>query len=110
MTGEEARRFRNSRLWKELSRRRLKLHSECVMCKERGIPTKATRTDHIVPLTKGGDPTDDDNLRSLCMPCDIAYSDFGARGRPAPPNRVLPDGMRNPEYTEWLEARRASTE
>ena len=105
MTGEEARAFRNTRVWKRVSRAYRKTHPRCEMCKARGAVTKSVLTDHIVPLTRGGAPLDSANLRALCMDCDINYSDRGDRGRPGPPNRVTVDGFRNPEYDAWKAAR-----
>lgn len=40
----------------------------CVQCKERGLVALATQRDHIVPLSEGGEDTED-NVQGLCAPC-----------------------------------------
>lgn len=40
----------------------------CVQCKERGLVVLATQRDHIVPLSEGGEDTED-NVQGLCAPC-----------------------------------------
>ena len=37
-----------------------------------GCGRYANEVDHIVPLHKGGDPFDMDNLQALCRSCHIA--------------------------------------
>lgn len=40
----------------------------CVECEKAGRVTLATQRDHIVPLTEGGEDTDE-NTQGLCRPC-----------------------------------------
>lgn len=40
----------------------------CVECEKAGRVTLATERDHIVPLTEGGEDTDE-NTQGLCRPC-----------------------------------------
>ena len=42
----------------------------CQDCLARNVLTLATEVDHIVPLFKGGDDSDD-NRRSLCADCHV---------------------------------------
>lgn len=39
-------------------------------CQGRAVPAECT--DHIVPLSKGGAQYDEQNLQSLCIPCNTA--------------------------------------
>lgn len=49
-------------------RRRLSEEPYCRDCREKGFSRLADQVDHIVPLADGG-TDDDDNTRSLCLPC-----------------------------------------
>lgn len=43
---------------------------QCVMCRARGVVTRATMVHHIVPVKKDWDKRLDlDNLMSLCESC-----------------------------------------
>lgn len=56
--------------WRKARARYLKVHPLCVRCQEKGILTKATVVDHIVPHR--GDKTlfwDESNWQSLCKKC-----------------------------------------
>lgn len=44
-------------------------HSRCV---QRAQRTRATVTDHIVPIRKGGKRFDPKNMQSLCNACNVA--------------------------------------
>ena len=61
--------FYVSRTWLKLRRAVLDQQPLCVDCQGRGILTLATDVDHILPISKGGDPTDPDNLQCLCASC-----------------------------------------
>ena len=39
------------------------------MCEEKGIIRGATIIDHITAIQDGGDPWNEENLQSLCVPC-----------------------------------------
>ena len=77
-----------------------KSHPECELCLPASI-VRSEEVDHIVPLTEGGEPFDEDNLRALCRPCHRSVTKW--KGRPPAPNRVTVDGFRNPEYDRWKE-------
>ncbi len=49
----------------------------CEECEER----LAQEVDHVVPLSKGGDPYAQSNLRALCRPCHWAKTAGENRGR-----------------------------
>lgn len=68
-------------------------HYRCEYC---GLDLLATpdayklwQNDHIVPISRGGDPTDFDNLAVACKPCNWDFkSDWDPRGMAGPnPNR-----------------------
>lgn len=66
----------------ELRYRRLRNEPLCRMCKAEGRVTEATVPDHIVPLAKGGEDTDD-NIRCLCAEHHdkVTRQEFGQRER-----------------------------
>jgi 5-methylcytosine-specific restriction protein A len=55
--------------WKRVRREYLTDHPLCHHCQARGILKPAEHVDHIVPITKGGEWFDEDNLQGLCHPC-----------------------------------------
>ena len=61
--------FYNSRRWRGVRARVIKQNPLCVVCKRNKIIKEANVVDHIVPITKGGAPTDLNNLQSLCTSC-----------------------------------------
>ena len=62
-------RFYNTKAWRETRRDVLERHLGCEQCARLGLLTPATEVDHIVPLSRGGDPYALDNLQALCRPC-----------------------------------------
>ena len=44
--------------------------------------------DHVVPLERGGDPYDVDNLQALCRACHIRKTAAERPPRPEPPDDV----------------------
>jgi 5-methylcytosine-specific restriction endonuclease McrA len=61
--------------WRRLSKYIRDTQVFCVMCKTNGIYTKATLTDHIIPVRI--DPTrrlDETNLQVLCTACHSVKS------------------------------------
>ena len=55
--------------WKTLRANMLACEPMCVHCAARGIHKFASEVDHIVPISKGGDAFDPDNLQCLCESC-----------------------------------------
>jgi 5-methylcytosine-specific restriction enzyme A len=64
--------------------RHLRLHPLCVTCQQRTPPVvrAATQVDHILPLYKGGQETED-NRQGLCDDChrDKTATDMGTHVR-----------------------------
>ena len=62
--------------------RQRRLHAEplCRLCKDQGRTRASTVPDHILPLAKGGEDTDD-NIRCLCADCHrkVTAEEFGHR-------------------------------
>ena len=54
--------------YKEISEKDIKAHPFCEECYENGVMTRAEQVHHIVPLSEGGDNSEDD-LMSLCKSC-----------------------------------------
>jgi len=61
--------FYSRRPWRELREYVLSQNPICVMCQSRGLTVLAEEVDHIVPMSKGGEPYDLDNLQPLCKSC-----------------------------------------
>ena len=61
--------FYNSKAWKHAREKQLGSHPFCIDCFKKGIMTKATIVDHIIPIKQGGDRFDESNLQSLCWSC-----------------------------------------
>ena len=58
--------------WWKLRLRILRREPLCRMCKANGIVTAAAELDHIIPISQGGSPFDEDNLQPLCRECHQA--------------------------------------
>jgi len=56
----------NSYRWQKLTKQFLKENRLCVRCLEEGRTTIATVSDHIIPITHGGQEWDTKNLQPLC--------------------------------------------
>lgn len=54
----------NSKLWRNISKRNLAKHPECIECGRR-----AEVTDHIIPIRFGGAKFSRKNLQSMCHSC-----------------------------------------
>lgn len=91
-------RFYDLRVWRRLRRLKLQMNPLCEWCERSRRPVPATDVDHVVPISKGGEPLDLANLQSLCHEChsrktsrDTGNSDrpmkgCGADGMPLDPN------------------------
>jgi hypothetical protein len=61
------RRWHDSAAWERRAKQFLINHPKCVGCECRGRHARATRADHIVPISQGGDV--DGPLQPLCSYC-----------------------------------------
>ena len=61
--------FYNSRKWRKASKRNLFASPLCLLCLEEGKFTIAEVTDHIKPISQGGDRWNTSNFQSLCISC-----------------------------------------
>lgn len=61
--------FYKTKEWRIIRKRHLELEPFCVECLKKGITTKATIVDHIIPIKQGGSRYDNNNLQSLCWSC-----------------------------------------
>jgi 5-methylcytosine-specific restriction protein A len=52
--------------WEEFSKAYLREHPLCVQCLAKAKTVPSTQTDHIVPLSKGGEKYVASNLQALC--------------------------------------------
>ena len=59
---------RYGRTWKRIRDRYIAAYPLCEECLKDNKTTQATEVHHILPLSKGGDSSDD-NLMSLCTSC-----------------------------------------
>ncbi|MBW3518327.1 HNH endonuclease [Flavobacterium sp. NKUCC04_CG] len=66
--------FYNSRTWRKLRRFFLDNNPLCVRCEANGMIIPATVADHIIPINKGGEPLNENNLQALCTPCHNSKS------------------------------------
>lgn len=66
--------FYNSRAWRRLRVNFLINNSLCVKCATLGLVSVATVVDHILPINKGGERLDIDNLQALCAKCHNSKS------------------------------------
>ena len=57
------------RAWPRVRREQLVREPLCRHCKLAGIIKPAHHVDHIIPINKGGDWFDPENLQSLCAEC-----------------------------------------
>lgn len=65
----ERKRFYDSAVWKYTRAAKLRRDPMCQACAAQGTVQQAEHVDHWEPLAKGGHPTADDNLVSLCNSC-----------------------------------------
>jgi 5-methylcytosine-specific restriction protein A len=66
----ESRKVHGSNKWREISKSHLKENPLCVKCMADGKVVAAEETDHIIPISKGGDPWAKENRQSLCKKCN----------------------------------------
>ena len=82
--------------WKRARAHHLATEPLCRMCKAQGRHTPAHHVDHILPISKGGDWFDGENLQSLCHACHslktagdegkVRHMGCGMDGTPADPS------------------------
>lgn len=79
--------------WSKIRREFISRHPLCRNCELFGQIELAQEVDHIKPLAKGGDPSDEKNLQPLCRAChrrktaqDNKYQP--GRGRKMPPRKI----------------------
>lgn len=58
--------FYNSWKWRKFRKSFLMRNPLCKHCAEAGVDTVATVADHIVPINKGGETLNKNNLQPLC--------------------------------------------
>jgi len=58
-----------TRQWRELSLAKRRANPLCEECERNGLTVVSVLTDHITPISKGGDPWGWDNLQALCRKC-----------------------------------------
>lgn len=61
--------FYNSRQWRRLRLVKLSTSPICEECERIGKITEGRVIDHIIPISRGGSPTNLDNLQTLCDAC-----------------------------------------
>ena len=66
--------FYQSTAWRKLRAIKLSEEPMCEECARAGRLTPAQMVDHIVPINKGGDALDKNNLQSLCNACHARKS------------------------------------
>jgi 5-methylcytosine-specific restriction endonuclease McrA len=59
----------SDRKWRKLRARKLDDEPRCERCLPKGRVTVATEVHHVVPISRGGEKYDYDNLQSVCGPC-----------------------------------------
>lgn len=59
--------------WRRIRARFIKAHPLCQDCLEAGRYSPAEEVHHVLPLSHGGDHSED-NLRALCKPCHSRQS------------------------------------
>ncbi len=62
-------RFYDLAAWRKLRKLKLSMSPLCEQCKREGRTRPAKDVDHIIPISKGGEPLAIENLQSLCVPC-----------------------------------------
>lgn len=61
--------FYQSSVWRKFRKLKLQTNPFCEECYKKGIITEAKVVDHIIPISKGGNPLSEDNVQSLCSSC-----------------------------------------
>lgn len=61
--------FYQSTPWRKLAIVHKRAHPLCAECESKGKIVPVAVTDHIKPISEGGEPLDWSNLQSLCHPC-----------------------------------------
>ena len=71
--------FYFSTAWRKLRAYKRSLNPLCEECLKEGRITKGELVDHIIPIDKGGELLNLDNLQTLCKACH--YKKHKAEGR-----------------------------
>jgi 5-methylcytosine-specific restriction protein A len=66
---EAERKFYGSARWKRIRARQRQKQPLCETCLAKGIVRAMKVADHKVPIRRGGDPEDPDNIQSQCDEC-----------------------------------------
>lgn len=77
--------------WQRLRKAKLARDPLCQYCPP-GRLTPATEVDHIVPIARGGDALDWDNLKSACRPCHSSKTALEDGGFGRKPGRARVKG------------------
>ena len=67
-------RYHTSR-WRKLREQVLRDEPLCHYCEAKGIHTLATTVDHVVPVARGGDFWERENLCGACLSCNSSKAD-----------------------------------
>lgn len=70
----------NSWPWRKLSKRIRESNPLCKHCEQLGIITKGVVADHIIPIARGGEVFNEDNIQVLCERCHNIKSSKESRG------------------------------
>lgn len=61
--------FYHTTIWRKTSKAYRQEHPLCEECAKKGKYVPCDVTDHITPISQGGDPFDWENLQALCQKC-----------------------------------------
>lgn len=85
-------RFYDSALWQQTREAKLRRDPFCQCCAVDGVMVEAKHVDHWVSLARGGSPTANDNLVSLCVSCHSRKTLAEQAGSALP--RIMPSHER----------------
>jgi 5-methylcytosine-specific restriction enzyme A len=71
--------FYNSWSWRKFAKQYKDANPLCVHCEANGVITPGTVADHIIPINKGGEKFNENNIQTLCESCHNRKS-AGERG------------------------------
>lgn len=80
----------NTKLWKSIRKTKLYRDPICQQCEADGRTEAATDVDHVLAISKGGEPWSMSNLRSLCHSCHSRKTrHVDQLGKAAVPRRAI---------------------